>query len=81
MSSLNFFQPRKRKPPTVFINDEDDPSNKEISDNTVGREKTGKGNFVFLDKDLLLAKKLLFIILLLCLTLIFINRPILFFMF
>ena len=56
---------------------EDDLSNKEISDNTIQKKKTEKGNFVFLDKDLQLAKKLLFTILLLCLTLIFTNSPIL----
>ena len=77
MSSSNFFQPRKRKPPTVIVNDEDDPSNEEISDNTIKKKKAEKGNFVFLNKDLQLAKKLLFIILLLCLTLIFTNCPIL----
>ena len=77
MNSSNFFQPRKRKPPTVMLNDEDDLSNKEISDNTIKKKKTEKGNFVFLDKDLQLAKKLLFIILLLCLTLIFTNSLIL----
>ena len=77
MSSSNFFQPRKRKPPTVIISDEDDPSDEEISDNTIKKKKAEKGNFVFLNKDLQLAKKLLFIILLLCLTLIFTNRPIL----
>ena len=77
MRSSNFFQPRKRKPPTVIISDEDDPSNKEISDNTIKKKKAEKGNFVFLNKDLQLAKKLLFIILLLCLTLIFTNCPIL----
>ena len=77
MSSSNFFQPRKRKPPTVIINDEDELSNKEISDNSIKKKKTEKGNFLFLDKDLQLAKKLLFIILLLCLTLIFTNRLIL----
>ena len=59
-----------------MLNDEDDLSNKEISDNTIKKKKTEKGNFVFLDKDLQLAKKLLFI-LLLCLTLIFTNSPIL----
>ena len=77
MSSSNFFQLRKRKPPTVIINDEHDSSNEEISDNTIKKKKTEKVNFVFLDKDLQLVKKLLFIILLLCLTLIFTNRPIL----
>ena len=66
MSSSNFFQPRKRKPPTVIVNDEDDPSNEEISDNTIKKKKTGKGNSVFLGKDLQLAKKLLFIILVTC---------------
>ena len=60
-----------------MINDEDDLSNKEISDNTIKKKKTEKDNFVFLDKDLQLAKKLLFIILLLCLTPIFTNSPIL----
>ena len=77
MSSSNCFQPRKRKPPTVIISDEYDPSNEEISDNTIKKKKAEKGNFVFLNKDLQLAKKLLFIILLLCLTLIFTNCPIL----
>ena len=77
MSSSNFFQPRKRKPPTAIINDEDELSNKEISDNSIKKKKTEKGNFLFLDKDLQLAKKLLFVILLLCLTLIFTNRLIL----
>ena len=66
MSSSNFFQPRKRKPPTVIISDEDDPSNEEISDNTIKKKKTEKGNSVFLGKDLQLAKKLLFIILVTC---------------
>ena len=66
MSSSNFFQPRKRKPPTVTVNDEDDPSNEEISDNTIKKKKTEKGNSVFLGKDLQLAKKLLFIILVTC---------------
>ena len=66
MSSSNFFQPRKRKPPTVIVNDEDDPSNEEISGNTIKKKKTEKGNFVFLDKDLQPAKKLLFIILVTC---------------
>ena len=66
MSSSNFFQPRKRKPPTVIVNDEDGPSNEEISDITIKKKKTEKGNSVFLDKDLQLAKKLLFIILVTC---------------
>ena len=66
MSSSNFFQPRKRKPPTVIVNDEDDPSNEEIGDNTIKKKKTEKGNSVFLGKDLQLAKKLLFIILVTC---------------
>ena len=66
MSGSNFFQPRKRKPPTVIVNDEDDPSNEEISDNTIKKKKTEKGNSVFLGKDLQLAKKLLFIILVTC---------------
>ena len=66
MSSSNFFQPRKRKPPTVIVNDEDGPSNEEISNTTIKKKKTEKGNSVFLDKDLQLAKKLLFIILVTC---------------
>ena len=66
MSSSNFFQPRKRKQPKVIVNDEDDPSNEEISDNTIKKKKTEKGNSVFLGKDLQLAKKLLFIILVTC---------------
>ena len=77
MSSSNFFQPRRRKPPTVIINDEDDHSNKEISDNKIKKKKTENSNFVFLNKDLQLAKKLLFIIALLCLNLKFTNHPIL----
>ena len=50
-----FFQLRK-KPPTVIINDEGDPSSKE----TIKKKKKEKCNFVFLDKDLQLAKGLLF---------------------